>query len=324
MAATPQEPALLNGNNHSTDPLPASAEKAQQHNGLAGAQQPDGTAHSDPAAKDPEKQDEKQDGKQSDGQDNNNGTSKDESKDEGGDDGKEEKKPEGGFDSTSLSHAPPGYTLKVTFHRAVNLPMADINTLSSDPFIVAQMYHGLPQRHKEDPPLTFRTPTIRRNTDPEWETSWTIANVPASGFRLKCRLYDEDPADHDDRLGNATVVVPSLSERWEGINNQSYKIKKRMGSKRAYLLRAMAVCIRTASHMDGHLLISIENLGRTETQEGAQCYTLGPMWWTRHYSPLLGRIAGRKEPGEDSDGQQSNTKAESYKYVTTVAEVVGQ
>lgn len=226
---------------------------------------------------------------------------------------KDEKQPEGGYDDTPLPRAPPGYTLKVTFHRAVNLPMADINSFSSDPYILATMSTALPSRHKEDPPLTFRTPTIRRNTDPEWDTSWTVANVPASGFRLKCRLYDEDPADHDDRLGNATILVPSISDSWEGINNQSYKIKKRMGSKRAYLMRAIAVCFRTAHDMHGHLYVSVENLGKTDTDSGSRAYTEGPMWWTKHYSPLLGMLAGRKEPGEDSEGKQNDKKAEKYK-----------
>jgi hypothetical protein len=309
MAATTQEPQL-NGGDHNTDPLPASAEKSHaQLNGSTEKQQQQNENGADaPSAKDAEKEAHEQDDKKE---------GEDKSKDKDGNDGKEAKQPEGGFDSTPIPHAPPGYTLKITFHRASNLPMADINSLSSDPFIVAQMHTSLPTRHREDPPLTFRTKTIRRDTDPEWNTSWTVANVPASGFRLKCRLYDEDPADHDDRLGNATVIVPSLSENWGGINNQSYKIKKRMGSKRAYLLRAMAVCIKRTKHMDGHLFLSIEMLGRTQTREGGLCYTQGPMWWTRHYSPLLGRIAGRKEPGEDTDGKQSNKKAESYKYVQT-------
>jgi len=222
---------------------------------------------------------------------------------------KEEKKPAGGFESTPIPYAPPGYTIKITFHRATNLPMADINSLSSDPFILAQMYTGLPARHKEDPPLMFRTPTIRRNTDPEWNTEWILANVPAHGFKLKCRLYDEDPADHDDRLGNATVIVPSINENWQGIKDQSYKVKKHMGSKRAYLLRAIAVCFQKTKHMDGHLFLSIEVLGKSQEQSGGRCYTVGPMWCTKHYSPMLGRITGKKEPSED----EKNDKGEIVK-----------
>jgi hypothetical protein len=315
MASKPEEPQL-NGNHNNTEPLPESAEKARvQPSGLAEDPSLNGNAPDTSTPKEAEKNGEnygekqaaKHDEKQADKQAGEKNT---------GDDEKKEKQPEGGFDSTPLPHVPPGYTIRITFHRASNLPMADINSLSSDPFVRAQLYTSLPTRHKDDPPLIFRTPTIRRNVDPEWNTQWIVANVPSSGFRLKCRLYDEDPADHDDRLGNATILVPSLSEHWEGINNQSYKIKKRMGSKRAYILRAIAVCIKTAHDMGGLLFVSIEMLGRTDTREGGQCYTVGPMWWTKHYSPMLGRIAGRKEPGEDSDGNQSNKKAQSYKYAT--------
>lgn len=224
---------------------------------------------------------------------------------------KEDKGPAGGFDDTPVPHAPPGYTLKFTFHRATNLPMADINSFSSDPYILAQLYTGLQTRHKEDPPLRLRTPTIRRDTEPKWETEWIVANVPASGFKLKCRIYDEDPADHDDRLGNATFEVQGIDDGWPGIQEQGYKIKKRMGSKRAYLMRGLAVALQKTKHMDGSLFISVENLGKTEGEEGGRCYTVGPMWYTKHYSPVLGRIANRKEPS-GGESETSNS-AKHYK-----------
>ncbi|KAF2678791.1 hypothetical protein K458DRAFT_480723 [Lentithecium fluviatile CBS 122367] len=150
---------------------------------------------------------------------------------------KKDKGPAGGFDETPIPRAPPGFTLKFTFHRATNLPLADINTLSADPFIVAELTTALPTRHKEDPPLLLRTPTIRQNTDPEWNTQWIVANP--------------------------------------GVKEQAYSIKKRMGSKRAYLLRAIAVCFNKVEHMNGSTYMS---------------------FWIRHYSLLLGRLLGQKEP----------------------------
>jgi hypothetical protein len=229
-----------------------------------------------------------------------------------GDQSDKEEGPAGGFDDTPIPKAPVGYTLKFTFHRATNLPMADINSLSSDPFVVAQLYHGLQTRHKEDPPLRVRTPTIRRSTEPVWNTEWIVGNVPASGFKLKCRIYDEDPADHDDRLGNATIEVDEISEQWPGIHDQAYKIKKRMASKRAYFMRGLAVALRKTKHMDGSLFLSVENLGKTKDDDGGRCYTIGPMWYTKHYSPMLGRIANRKEPsGDNTPG--SNPRAQRYK-----------
>ncbi|KAF2405367.1 hypothetical protein EJ06DRAFT_468703 [Trichodelitschia bisporula] len=219
----------------------------------------------------------------------------------------EHKQPDGGYDSTPLPSAPAGYTVKITFNRASNLPMADINSFSSDPYIIAQMYHGLPTRHKEDPPLQFRTPTVRRNTDPVWDCDWIVAHVPVSGFRLKCRIYDEDPADHDDRLGNAHVIVGGLDSEGAGFHEQNFKIKKRMGSKRAYMIRGVAALMHTAKHMDGHLFVSVEVLGPSEGP-GGRVYTIGPIWWTKHHSPLLGRLANRKTEDGEEEGKDKTER----------------
>lgn len=224
------------------------------------------------------------------------------------------KGPEGGFDDTPIPRAPPGYTVKLSFHRANNLPLADINTLSADPFIVAQLNTGLPTRHKEDPPLTMRTPTVRQSTDPVWNCEWIVANVPAAGFTLKCRIYDEDPADHDDRLGNVHVDVGPFNESWAGIHDHTYPIRKRMVSKRAWLLRAVAVCFGKAEHMNGTLNVSVEVLGKTPDEHGGRAYTIGPQFWIRHYSPLLGRLLGQKEPNTDGRKSRRTGKQRPEKY----------
>lgn len=221
---------------------------------------------------------------------------------------KEDEGPAGGFDATEVPRAPPGFDVKFTFHRAKKLPMADINSLSSDPFVLAQLNTDLTPRHKQDPPMRFRTPTIRRNCDPEWDSEWIVANVPASGFKLKARIYDEDPADHDDRLGNVHVHVHNLSENWEGIKEQSYRIKKRMGSKRAYLIRGCAAMFSKGLDMSGELVLSVEILGKTDTDNGGRMWTVGPCNWTKHLSPMVGRLAGTKEPGKDG-------KTGKYAYV---------
>lgn len=224
------------------------------------------------------------------------------------------KGPEGGFDDTPIPRAPPGYTVKFTFHRANNLPLADINTLSADPFIMAELSTGLPTRHKEDPPLVMRTPTIRQNTNPVWNSEWIVANVPASGFKLKCRIYDEDPADHDDRLGNVHVIANSINEQWPGIKDETFNIRKRMVSKRAFLLRAIAVCFRKVEHMNGTLNVSVEVLGRTQDENGGRAYTVGPQFWIRHYSPLLGRLLGQKEPNEPGEVSKRTGRPKPQKY----------
>ncbi|OJD32399.1 c2 domain-containing protein [Diplodia corticola] len=215
----------------------------------------------------------------------------------------EEPPPPGGFSDTPVPHATPGFTLKFTFHRANHLPIADINTMSSDPYVLAQLNTALPPRHKEDPLLRMRSPTVHRSTEPVFECEWIVANVPASGFKLKVRLYDEDPADHDDRLGNLHINVPQLSEDWEGIHQQTYKLRKRLASKRAYALRAAAVAVNKAEHMGAEIVVSIELLGRTQDpyNEGGRAYTLGPLLWYRHNSPLLGRIVNRTDSGGDDE-----------------------
>ena len=216
--------------------------------------------------------------------------------------------PAGGFDDTPIPRAPPGYTIRFTFHRATSLPMADINSLSSDPYILAQLNTRLQPRHKQDPPIRFRTPTIRRSTEPEWNAQWVVANVPASGFALKARIYDEDPADHDDRLGNVHVHVDHVGEGWEGIREQTFKIKKRSGSKRAYLVRGCAAMFTRGLQMSGNLVLSVEVLGKTQADNGGRLWTVGPCNWSQHLSPMIGRLAGTKEPGEQG-------KAERYKYM---------
>lgn len=217
---------------------------------------------------------------------------------------KKDKQPAGGFDATPVPSAPPGYTVRITFHRAHNLPFADFNSLSSDPYLIANLKTDWPKRHKQDPDLVFRTPTIRRNTNPEWNSIWTIAHVPPSGFSMKIRLFDEDPADHDDRLGNVHIHVNHLSEGWSGLSEQSYVIKKRMASKRAYLIRGCAALISRSMKMNGDLILSMECLGRSEG-DGGRAYTLGPLPWTRHYSPLIGRLTGTKDRSKTEDGKKT-------------------
>ncbi|QIX00267.1 hypothetical protein AMS68_005784 [Peltaster fructicola] len=213
------------------------------------------------------------------------------------DDKSKDDKPAGGYDSIPVPKRERGWTIRITVHRATNLPMADVGTLSSDPYVVTQLYTDTPNRHKEDPPMTMRTPTIRKSLEPEWNTPWTIANVPSSGFKLKLRVYDEDPTDHDDRLGNVHIRVGSLSEGWQGYKDNGFKIEKRAGSKRAYFVRAISTCFGRAKHMHGELFVSIELLGRTpEDGQDGRIYTIGPCWWTKHYSPLLGRLANTHEP----------------------------
>lgn len=220
------------------------------------------------------------------------------------------KKPPGGFDSTPIPNAPQGYTLRFCFHYAANLPPADLSTASSDPFLTATLKTSTAKRHKEDPDLVHRTRTIRRTTEPKWEEEWIVANVPATGFTLKCRLYDEDSPDKDDRLGNATLKVPRVYEEWEGIPppGRVFACKKRMMSKRAFMLKGLTSLAHSNSHLTPQLCLSVQVVGLSEPPHG-QMYTLGPTIWTKHFSPMIGRIAGTKVNRDEEDDQSDKNKS---------------
>ncbi|KAM0225489.1 hypothetical protein ACHAPA_000850 [Fusarium lateritium] len=205
------------------------------------------------------------------------------------------KGPPGGFDPTPLPDAPQGYTIRFIFHGASNLAPGDFVTASSDPFLHATLKGTQPKRHKEDPDLVHRTKTIRKTTEPQWEDEWVVANVPPTGFTLKCRMYDEDFPDHDDRLGNVTVKVPRITPDWRGIPapGKVYEGKKRVISKRAYLAKAITSVASHSAHMTPLLRLSMELLGPSDPPY-AQMYTVGPTTWVKHFSPLIGRIAGVK------------------------------
>lgn len=234
---------------------------------------------------------------------------------------KDKASPPGGFDRTPLPDAPPGYTVKFTFHRAWNLPAADLSTHSADPFIHATLTADVPKRHAKDPLMTFRTRTINRTTNPEWEQEWVVANVPTSGFTLKCRLYDEDDRDHNDRLGNVTIRVPRIDASWEGFgpDGKIFAVKKRSGSKRAYVFKAAASAFSKSASMSPQLCVGIDVLGRSDPPH-AQMYTVGPTAWVRHFSPMIGRLAGvkvNKDEAHDADGSTDRaTKEEKKKTMT--------
>jgi hypothetical protein len=233
---------------------------------------------------------------------------------------KDKAHPPGGYDPTPLPDFPTGWTIRIIFNRAENLPAADISTQSCDPYIQATLTAPIPKRHKEDPALTWRTRTVRTTCEPVWEEEWVVANVPSSGFKLKCRLFDEDYPDHDDRLGNVTFETHSIVQGWSlGPEGQWFDIKKRMGSKRAYLFKAITSAADKDTRMTGRLNLKIDVLGPSETEaKGSQMFTVGPSIFFKHYSPLLGRLIGikvNKDEAQDEieyDADSGEKKIQKY------------
>ena len=233
------------------------------------------------------------------------------------------KGPPGGYDDTPLPEAPQGYTLRFNFKYAENLPPSDWTNASSDPFLTATLKGTNPKRHKEDPDLVHRTPTARETTAPVWNSEWVVANVPPTGFTLKCRMYDEDYPDGNDRLGNVTLKIASIDDSWGGVQAQEYSAKKRVISKRAFILKGVSSVLNHNFHMTPRLCISIEVLGKSDPPY-AQMYTIGPAFWFKHFSPMIGRITGTKVNADsDQDGdasrdppaaQQAQQKKHTQKY----------
>ncbi|ORY27811.1 hypothetical protein BCR39DRAFT_506164 [Naematelia encephala] len=203
-----------------------------------------------------------------------------------------DKQPAGGYDSTSLNPSTePTYTVRIKFHRATNVPISDFGSASSDPFIIAQLNTGRPTRHDYDPPLRFRSNTSHRTREPEFNASWVVAGITKSGFTLKVHLYDEDPGDHDDRLGKLEIETGPIREGWR-LEEKEYKVHKTGANFRAYAFRSCMTIVHPKQELHARLAISIEVLGKTKEEVG-KAYTVNNFWWV-HYSPLIGRLAGTK------------------------------
>lgn len=167
------------------------------------------------------------------------------------------------------------YTVEFTFHRATHVPVADFPHFSADPYIHAHLSVPAHPKYGDDNPLDFRTPTVRSNLNPVWDSKWRVAGVPASGFKLVVRLRDEDPGDHDDRLGSLTIRETNVNERLDK-NEQVYEIKKRRGSIQAYVLTYIGSVVSKNISTDPHLVVSIKVVGKTPNQKDRRVYTVGP------------------------------------------------
>src|SRR5208282_5128370 len=129
----------------------------------------------------------------------------------------------------------------ITFKSASNVPIGDLVTKSSDPYLLALLYPRTPPSPEYPPfPLTYRTTTKRETRNPEWNETWRLGGIPVEGFDTEIKIYDERKlGDFDDRLGVADFSVTKLpSAAADGkpgeVQEFELKIKKRKASRKAY------------------------------------------------------------------------------------------
>ncbi|EIN12786.1 hypothetical protein PUNSTDRAFT_42281 [Punctularia strigosozonata HHB-11173 SS5] len=202
------------------------------------------------------------------------------------------------------------YTLQITFHSALNLPIGDIHTLSIDPFIEASLDVPTFPRERDDPPLTFRTPSLHSTRDPTWDAVWVVSGIPSEGFLLKMNVKDEDPSTIDDRAGQAVADFRKAGVVRDGfeVKMGTYDIRKRSSSPQMYVqtaLLSILPCVKMSLH--GRVIVSIRCLGKAPNQNTRRAYTLGPNKWTQHFSPLVGYITASRHapPSTDPDVQSA-------------------
>lgn len=154
--------------------------------------------------------------------------------------------------------------------------------------------------------------------------------MPSSGFKLTIRLRDEDPGNHDDRLGTV-VVRENLVHETLFRDHQEYNVKKTRGSIRSYILTYIASAVSKHISIHARLYLSIKVIGRTINQADRRVCTVGPRkyrhpshfrssthsaisrctsvlrldWWSVHYSPLIGRLTGTSGPGVPDNSDPS-------------------
>jgi len=206
------------------------------------------------------------------------------------------------------------YTCLITIHRASNVPISDLNTFSSDPYLYLTLSADEGAEGQVQT-LTHRIQTERRTRDPTFNAEWVVSGLPARGFNLAVTLIDEDPGNYDDKLGQAVLRFPSVGqtfeESWES-GEQEYKVHKRKGQLKSKFGTFVARAVTRGKV--GHrcrVWISVKVLGKAGDQKDHRIYTYGPHRYVQHFSPILGSFLGAaKAPNEDHT--QPSLKASTF------------
>jgi hypothetical protein len=211
----------------------------------------------------------------------------------------------------------PTYAVEITIHSAHNLPVSDLNTLSCDPYVHATLFtpslssgpSESQDQHEPDPPLTFRTPTVRRSRRAEWcpasvdhqhsehcrkareansaagssclaSGMWVVGGIPEAGFTLQLDLLDED-GDKDDQIGRVEIdyTETPLHEGYE-VKEREYPVKKRgstIAGTRVIVKTYLASLLPTVKlNRHPHLIVSMKVKDRVEQDMKGKVFTIGP------------------------------------------------
>ncbi|KAJ7614684.1 hypothetical protein DFH06DRAFT_1108470 [Mycena polygramma] len=195
------------------------------------------------------------------------------------------------------------YTVQITFDSAKNLPVADIGTLSCDPYILAKIV--IPDVE----PLTFRTQTVHHTRDPAWHATWLVSGVPAAGFKLCMTLYDEDPGPKlsNDRLGKAVARFGAgeMKEEWESVETE-YVLQKRKGDLHPYILTYLTALLPGEKLRKHNRVVASVRVLRKD--DAPHLYTLGPNRYSRHFSPLIGSMVNKKEKNPKDNANDADSQ----------------
>ncbi|KAF8533731.1 hypothetical protein BDD12DRAFT_863747 [Trichophaea hybrida] len=189
----------------------------------------------------------------------------------------------------------PRYKINITFNSAHNLPVADIPSFSSDPYVIATLRFP----NTSLPKLHHRTPTIRSTCEPQWNDSWGIGNVPVTGVLLKVKVMDEDPGDHD-LLGVTRIETGRLDSAEKEVE-VTQKLKMGKGVWVGFLRFVLCAGGKSGVVEVGINVMDDEDAA-TEGEVLERPYTISPNWWSQHRSPLIGIITHTTAtPAESAD-----------------------
>lgn len=232
-------------------------------------------------------------------------------------------------DCPSATESPPGprYIVHINFSSGNKLPIGDLPSRSSDPYIVSTLrFPGttFPKLHR-------RTSTIHTSLTPTWNERWSIANVPVQGIDLKIKVMDEDPRNHDDKLGVARISTGPL-DRCESDMLFLEKVKPGKGVWAGTKRVMLSTCGVGSQKGEVEFEISLEKMDPDHGQgedEVMRAYTIAPNWFSRHSSPLLGIIITHTKTAEEEedDGQPGENETpqpvQRFSFTATKIQLTG-